>query len=846
MRRVEVIEDFDHSKAPRLLEKIAAGEYPAKSMGCVCADTYIHTPAGIRAVQDIAVGDLVLTHTGRWSAVTELHRRQYLGKLFSIHTATGDSAATSEHPYAVLPRAEVEEWFKPKGYWRRKNTKDIDLSKVAWIPTEALEPGDYLITPFDTTIEKTLTTQQCRLLGYYASEGNCHHKTVQFHHHVDDVLPTEVKKLATQHNWRWGQRDHAISVLAAITTIYSERFRDLCSAHVGHLAHHKRLSLELMQQPKEQQLAFLGAYINGDGGGKSNGDYYISTCNKPLAYQLQQMGFRCGMYSKVNTLRHKPSTIVDKHTTEYQVSFSRKDAHIIAPYTEKVAAHVMKGSSTGPFFVDNVVVSKIKDISVLDFDGPVYNLEVEDDNSFVAENHAVHNCRIKYDVCTACGNKARTRGEYCDHLKYEMGKIASDTGIQYAALNPSPNFFDSSWVIRPADRTGYMLKKVARDSLYDVRTASYDLGEMCEDITAKAAQMRKAGDIEKIIGGEPAASVSNLDDGDARLLERYTQECPPDKKPNDQGIVRMMIAYKPSEALGTADEMGLPLGIRELMKYFMGRMSPGKESKVDEPIVKSASRHVGLIYRIFSEYPRFYDSIIKMGHLEDRARNPELAQKLAAYQPGSVTEDYLYRQTVPESLRPNERGLTDMVSWTDPNTGQQYQTNYGTVQKTHDALARQAIGHKAVDVGTGTAMLGGGALLGASALGMGLSKRMRGLPQLAVGAAGLGLGALGASRAMRSPQTVGPRIRTDQGETISGWTEMVPKRASAVSPEIVYTQRRAKDGPVRPLPEKYASTFLSALKVAEIRDEMSPFLGPTLNLDRVAQTLGTSIVKWAE
>ena len=454
-------------------------------------------------------------------------------------------------------------------------------------------------------------------------------------------------------------------------------------------------------------------------------------------------------------------------------------------------------------------------------------------------------CRIKYDVCTDCGNRARTRAEYCDHLKYEMGKIASATGIQYAALNPSPNFFDSSWVIRPADRTGYMLKKVAR--VYEINALSYELGELRDDITAKAAAMRKAGDIEKIIGGEPAASVSNLDKGDARLLERYSQECPPDESHKDDRVVQMMISYKPSEALGTADDMGMPLGMRELLKYFMGRMAPGKEPEVTEPTVKSASRHVGLIYQIFSEYPRFYDTILKLGHLEDApVPNAQLAEKLAAYQPGGITEDYLYRQTVPETFRPDERGRTDMVSWTDPNTGQGYETNYGTVQKTHDALARRNIKTKAMDVGTGTAMLGGGALLGAGALGMGLSKKLRGLPQLAVGAAGAGLGALGASQALRSPETPGPRIKTDQGETISGWTEMVPKRASVIAPEIMYTRRRSADGPVHLLPVKYAADFICALKTAEVYDEMTPFLGPNLDLDRTAQALGTSIVKWAE
>lgn len=847
MRRVEVLQDFDHAKAPHLLEKIAAGEYPAASMGCFVAKTPVITDNGTAFIEDINVGDTVLTHTGAWKKVTELHRRRYQGTIFSIRTATGVSTATSEHPYAVLPASEVEEWVKDKGYSRRKPVDQIDLSHIHWVPAEALEAGMYLITPFDTTVNETLTVDECRLLGYYGAEGHTFKGSshgVEFTHHKDDALTSEIVPLAEKFATSWTQRPRTNCDVAMATDLIGEDVYALCRNHVGHGAHHKRLSLELMQQPKEQQLAFLGAYINGDGGGKSGGDFYISTCNKVIAYQLQQMGFRCGLYSKINTLNHKPSTVVNKATTEYQVSFSRPGASSIAPYTTKVSAHRMKGHSSGSFFVDNVVVSKIKDISALGFNGPVYNLEVEDDNSFVADNHAVHNCRIKYDVCTACGNKARTRGEYCPHLKYEMNKIAADTGIQYAALNPSPNFFDSSFVIRPADRTGYMLKKVARDSIYEIRTGSFELGEIRDDITSKAADMRKAGDIEKILSGEPSASVSNLDKDDARLLERYTKTCPVAEKSDGKGdgVVRIMMAFKPSDALGTAEQMGVPLGIKELLKYFLGRMSPGTDPKVDDKITKSASAHVKVIYDIFSTYPRFYNDVLKLAHIDDTEEfNADLAQKLAAYTPSSITDDYLYRNMVPETFR-DERPRTDMVSWTNPNTGQQYNTNYGTVQKTHDALARQTLKEKAFDTGTGAAMLGGGALLSAGALGRALTKKRLSLPTAAVGAAGLGLGALGGHRMLRSPQPIGPRVQTDQGETISGWTEMVPKNASHVSPEIEYTQRRMKDGHIAILPEKYAAALLHSLKAAEVHDDLSPLLGPSLDLDKVAQALGTSIV----
>lgn len=67
-------------------------------------------------------------------------------------------------------------------------------------------------------------------------------------------------------------------------------------------------------------------------------------------------------------------------------------------------------------------------------------------------------CRVAYDVCSGCGNKARHRGEYCtpDMCKYgglrdHIGQIASD-GHSLHADNPHPYFFDCSDVPKPAER----------------------------------------------------------------------------------------------------------------------------------------------------------------------------------------------------------------------------------------------------------------------------------------------------------------------------------------------------------------------------------------------------------
>jgi hypothetical protein len=69
-------------------------------------------------------------------------------------------------------------------------------------------------------------------------------------------------------------------------------------------------------------------------------------------------------------------------------------------------------------------------------------------------------CKVPYDICSACLNKAPSRAQYCDHLKDEMGTV-KEAGHQIFAINDRPCYFDYSGVFRPADRIAFGLQKVA-------------------------------------------------------------------------------------------------------------------------------------------------------------------------------------------------------------------------------------------------------------------------------------------------------------------------------------------------------------------------------------------------
>ncbi|MEC8306235.1 MAG: hypothetical protein VXZ72_00035 [Chlamydiota bacterium] len=69
-------------------------------------------------------------------------------------------------------------------------------------------------------------------------------------------------------------------------------------------------------------------------------------------------------------------------------------------------------------------------------------------------------CRVPYDRCSICGNHARTRAEYCEHMKLMPGKILDD-GRKVFVYNDYPRFFDISFVFIGADRTSFVLEKIA-------------------------------------------------------------------------------------------------------------------------------------------------------------------------------------------------------------------------------------------------------------------------------------------------------------------------------------------------------------------------------------------------
>lgn len=123
--------------------------------------------------------------------------------------------------------------------------------------------------------------------------------------------------------------------------------------------------------------------------------------------------------------------------------------------------------------------------------------------------------KVAFDVCSICNNQAKTRAEYCSHLRDNMKAILPD-GSKVFAYNPAPlNFFDISFVGRPADKMAFVLAKIADSSADDPnvysKLSSAELGAVHEESVKVSEELQKFADMVKYVDGQ-AVEVKDLPD----------------------------------------------------------------------------------------------------------------------------------------------------------------------------------------------------------------------------------------------------------------------------------------------------------------------------------------------
>lgn len=168
--------------------------------------------------------------------------------------------------------------------------------------------------------------------------------------------------------------------------------------------------------------------------------------------------------------------------------------------------------------------------------------------------------RVPYDVCSICGNKAKTRAQYCYHLKNMMGKILPN-GEKVFAINPFPKFFDISMVFVPADVSSRVIKKIA---------------------SVKSAVEHKKAAIKKEVPAQGIESTK-LDDIITNLLSSKFKQMERSEPSLSDNTINMMSDFPLRKILSSMVVSGIMPKPREFQKIVLIKMKkPGLAKTLEE------------------------------------------------------------------------------------------------------------------------------------------------------------------------------------------------------------------------------------------------------------------------
>ncbi|HYB06633.1 MAG TPA: LAGLIDADG family homing endonuclease [Nitrososphaerales archaeon] len=370
----------------------------------------IQVNPGLKPINQIAIGEHVLTHTGAYKPVTKIWDMSYSGPFYRIHVFGKPEplACTADHPIVAVSR--------PVSNRKDKRLLRVNSPLLFYKPSE-LKPGDYLVSPIVRKVVHTeryekdvpmyrggKTTRRLsfeaspdlfRLIGYYYAEGSCDGgRRVNFDFNeteretyaedCGDLVNKFFEKVAKVRK----NGEHGIRLV--LNSALAEDF----FSQFGKGAPNKKLPGWVFFAEPDKQLELLKGEWQGDGCRvKQARQKYlnITTTSKTLAFQLQSVYARLGIVATIDSEQSR------RRLRSYHVNVFGKWAIKLAKmwnveFDYKPTKHADKFHIDDHYVympIRRIEVEEVKDHHVMD-------VTVEDDHTFAPLGLATSNC---IDAC---------------------------------------------------------------------------------------------------------------------------------------------------------------------------------------------------------------------------------------------------------------------------------------------------------------------------------------------------------------------------------------------------------------------------------------------------------------
>ena len=384
-------------------------EIPNWCPGCVYPETLIHTNYILKTIEKIKVNDLVLSNDGKYHRVLETMKHNHKGKMYQIKSKCfGEVILTEEHPVLISKRQHS-----------KRHNQNFPL---LWERADKIEKGDYLLYPipkrsvdikkilipkrlsqdrrsYDLPSEIKVSKDFMRLSGYFIAEGWIHKRTIQKNKidsiacfafnikeqdYVKDISKIVKKIFGLSITTKIKKEKNLIEVYINSSRI-ARLFRDL----FGSGAVNKKIPEQWLLLPFKKQKELLNGLWRGDGWiDKKRLRAHYKTISNILAEQIKLIMLRMGIVSSV--LKEEAKGI---HKSSWAVwVIGKRDFPLLQDILGLKRSKISSGKVPSSVITADYVMLPVSKIETLNYNGLVYNLEVEDVQNYVSENAILHNC----------------------------------------------------------------------------------------------------------------------------------------------------------------------------------------------------------------------------------------------------------------------------------------------------------------------------------------------------------------------------------------------------------------------------------------------------------------------
>lgn len=392
---------------------------------CLPAHQEVVANNSLERIGSIGITDRVLTGKGDFQNINQIMSRDYTGQLITIKTKFFKEPVqlTANHPVMVGNTKKVlygiEVLSKP--YWKKaqdltnqdmvlypiisktKDVKYIYFSKILHVDVLNGLAKNHQETHTSLRLHDKIPVSKefLRLAGYYLSEGSLGKSEVRFYFNKNEkefILDVQqLLKKVFGLNSMLITKDNVTCV-----DVTSRLLVNLFHILFGKNAPNKEIPHWVFFLPKIKQKELIKGVYRGDGCVKYK-DFELVTVSRKLAYQMRDLLLRFGIVPGIDRRDKEKLNTVPGEVGGRKIRFNYDRYHVrtggfyLQAMSQLLGVDHPKIKNRNRTFAhawirDNYLYLPIKEIFSENYQGRVFNLVVDKNSTFVANNFIVHNC----------------------------------------------------------------------------------------------------------------------------------------------------------------------------------------------------------------------------------------------------------------------------------------------------------------------------------------------------------------------------------------------------------------------------------------------------------------------